>query len=300
MTNAAPPAGPPRQSSFDLVLRAATGPVPTMTAAWLAAFALAFLHSHLHALLIGLGVIGSFVAGLVGVGGAVIMIPLLLYVPPAFGFAEYGIHTVTGVTLIQVAAAGVAGTLGHFHHQAIEKRLLVTLGGGMAAGALAGALVSNWVSAPALSGIFALLALLAALVMFVPPRPLSDGRPFSAKVDALAAGSGGAVGFFVGMVGAGGGFLLVPLMLYVLRVPLRLAVGTSLAIVTVSAISGSLGKVMTGQVDWLMALALVTGALPGARFGAVVSRHLPVTALRYILAGLLMVVAAKMWWELLR
>lgn len=294
-----PAAGP--RSALREALLAATGPVPTMTAAWLAAFLLSFFESHVHAVLIGLGFIGALVAGLVGVGGAIIMIPLLLYVPPLVGLPAFGIHTVSGATMVQVAAAGLSGTLGHIHQHGIQPRLIVTLGGGMAAGSLLGALASSHVSARALAAVFASLALFAATVMFLPRSPAADERtPTPVRVSArLALGGGACVGFFVGMVGAGGGFLLVPLMLYVLRLPLRAAVGTSLGIVTVSAIAGSLGKAFTAQVDWFMALALVTGALPGARLGATISQRVRTETLSLILGILISLVAVLMWWEIL-
>lgn len=253
------------------------------------------------ALLIALGFVGAFVAGLVGVGGAVVMIPLLLYVPPLVGQLALDMHTVAGITMIQVAAAGAAGLLGHAKHQQIDRRLVLVLGGAMVVGSAAGAAASRMVSGDALRAVFATIALVAAIVMFVPRREPDRGienhdPPFNG---ALALGSGLAIGFLVGMVGAGGGFLLLPLMLYVLRIPMRAAVGTSLAIVALSGVAGSVGKALTGQVNWLLALALVVGALPGAGLGAAVSRRVRTETLGYILGGLIALAALKMWWEIL-
>jgi uncharacterized membrane protein YfcA len=107
-----------------------------------------------------------------------------------------------------------------------------------------------------------------------------------------------AVGLLVGLVGAGGGFLLVPLMIYLLHVPVRVAVGSSLAIVALSGIAGAIGKAVTGQVDWFYALALVTGALPGAQFGAMSSRRVPAGLLARLLGALTALVAIKMFWDL--
>lgn len=252
------------------------------------------------ALLIALGFVGAFVAGLVGVGGAVVMIPLLLYLPPLFRQPALDMHTVAGITMIQVAAAGVAGLLGHAKHQQIDRRLVLVLGGAMVAGSAAGAAASRVVSGEALRAIFATLALVAAIVMFLPRQERDPGidqgdPPFNRW---LGLGSGIAVGALVGMVGAGGGFLLVPLMLYVLRIPLRSAVGASLGIVALSGIAGSLGKAVTNQVTWPLALALVVGALPGAALGAAVSRRVRTETLGYVLGSLIALAALKMWWEI--
>ena len=254
------------------------------------------------ALLIALGFVGAFIAGLVGVGGAVVMIPLLLYVPPLFGQPALDMHTVAGITMVQVAAAGVAGLLGHAKHQRIDRRLVVVLGGAMVVGSAAGAAASGVISGDVLRAVFATLALVAAIVMFLPRQERDAGSdqgdpPLNRW---LALGSGMAIGTLVGMVGAGGGFLLVPLMLYVLRIPLRTAVGASLGIVALSGIAGSLGKAATDQVNWPLAGALVVGALPGALLGAAVSRRARTATLAYILGVLIALAAIKMWWEILQ
>lgn len=288
------------QRTLGVVLRAATGPVPTMTAAWLAAFVLSAIQSPAYAVLIGLGFIGAFVAGLVGIGGAVLMIPLLLYVPPLFGVPALAIHTVSGLTMVQVPAAGLAGLLGHLHRGSLDGRLVLVLGGGMAAGSLVGALLSGVMPPQVLAGTFAALALVAAVLMFLPRKSLPDAAASATALNVpIAVGSGFVVGLIVGTVGAGGGFVLVPVMALVLRVPLRSAVSASLAIVALSGLMGMVGKGVTGQIDWLMALALVTGALPGARLGAVVSRGMAVTALSFVLGVVITLAAVRIGWDIL-
>lgn len=291
-----------RPNGLEQLRAFAAGPVPTMTAAWLAAFVLALVSAPTHALLILLGFAGAVVAGLVGVGGAVVMIPLLLFVPPLLGVGPFGIHTITGVTMIQVAAAGLAGTLGHAQHGAFRGRLVVILGGAMMAGSLVGATGSRFASAALLTALFATLAAVAAVLLLLPMRRLPrEIEAADVRFDPrLAIGLGLGVGVLVGMVGAGGGFLLMPLMIFALRIPLRVAVGASLGIVTLSGLAGAVGKSLTGQVDWLMALALVTGALPGARLGAFVSRRTSTTTLRVILGLLIGAMAVQMWWDILR
>ncbi|GBD31949.1 MAG: UPF0721 transmembrane protein YrkJ [Gemmatimonadales bacterium] len=284
------------------VLRAAAGPVPTMAAAWFAAFLLAFFHARSDALLIALGFLGAMLAGLVGLGGAVVMIPLLLYVPPLLGQPALDIHTVAGITMVQVAAAGVAGLLGHLHHRPIRGRLVAVLGSSTALGSLTGAVVSRWVGSEVLAGVFASLALAASVLMFLPQSwsGLEAGeQPYDFSAP-MAAAAGVLVGAMGGMVGAGGGILLVPFMIYALKVPLRSAIGASLGIVLFSGIAGLAGKAVTGQVNWLMALALVAGALPGARLGASLSRRTPAGVLSRVLGVLIGIAALGMWWDVLR
>jgi uncharacterized membrane protein YfcA len=109
-----------------------------------------------------------------------------------------------------------------------------------------------------------------------------------------------AVGLLAGAVGAGGAFLMMPLMIYVLRIPPRDAVGTSLAIVLAGALAGTAGKLFTGQIPGWPALALVSGALPAAQLGAAASQKLRAGQLKWLLAALIGAVAVKMWWDILR
>jgi len=109
----------------------------------------------------------------------------------------------------------------------------------------------------------------------------------------------GGVGAAGGLVGSGGAFLLVPLLLMVVRVPLRVTIGSSLAITSCSAVVGFAGKALTGQVPWLLALAVALGALPGARLGAAVGRRLTYVHLRLVLLLVVALSAGRVWWDLL-
>ena len=251
-------------------------------------------------LLVVLGFGGAFLSGLLGVGGAIVMIPILFYVPPLLGFAQIDIHTVTGVTIVQVAAAAAAGGLGHLGAGKVDRGLFLDIGVTMTAASLVGALLSDVVDARAIEAVFATLALVAAAMMLLlrshtapeTGRPSGHGRPLAIALGVL-------VGLPAGMVGAGGAFILIPLMLFVLRVPLRVAVGTSLWIVLASALAGMVGKAATGQVDWPLALGLVAGALAGGRFGSFVSRRVPHERLALALGLIIALVAVRMWTEVL-
>src|SRR5882672_9300971 len=91
--------------------------------------------------LVLLGFTGAIVAGLLGVGGAIVMIPLLLYVPSLLGVGALDMRNVAGVTMVQVFVAAVSGMIAHRRHRAVHPRLAWTGGTAMAAGTLTGALV---------------------------------------------------------------------------------------------------------------------------------------------------------------
>ena len=281
---------------LNTMLDAVTGPAPTLVAAWIAALLLLYTQSPMLALLSTLGFGGAFVAGLVGVGGAVVMVPLLLYVPPLLSFPPLDMHVVSGISMVQVAAAGVTGMLAHRHLGHVDASLVGTVGGALVFGSLTGGLVSGRLAPDILGALFAALAAIASVLMlWGKQQTADDAREEPAQFPRTkAVGLGASVGVLVGMVGAGGGFLLVPLMMYGLGVPVRSAVGSSLAIVALGGLSGTIGKAVSGQVAWVFALALVVGALPGARLGATTSRRLSTVTLGRTLGVLLALVAARM------
>jgi uncharacterized membrane protein YfcA len=247
-----------------------------------------------------LGFGGAFVAGLVGMGGAVLMVPLLLYVPPLVALPPLDIHVASGITTVQVAAAGLTGMLAHRRVGHVDTTLIAVLGVALTLGSLVGGFISARIPADILSAVFASLAATAAgLMLRGKQQAVDDGRE---RLDALnrplAVGLGTLVGVVLGLIGAGGGFLLVPLMVYGLGVPVRTAVGSSLAIVALGGVGGMIGKAASHQVMWMFALALVVGALPGAHLGAATSRRLSPDTLARILGLLLVFVAVQMWLQL--
>lgn len=247
-------------------------------------------------LLVGLGFFAAFMSGLVGVGGAVVLIPLLLYVPPLLGLAAIDVKIVTGITIVQVAGGALSGGLAHLHDRRVDRSLLLVVGGSLAVCSLLGALFSSVVAGVVLEAVFATMALAAAVIMLTLRNrtvPEADGPQAYNRTLAFMTGAG--VGFLAGMVGAGGAFILIPMLLYVVRVPLRVTIGTSLWIVVLSSIAGLVGKAATGQVDWPLAFALLAGALPAGPLGAAVSRRTKPARLATVLGIVIALVAIRMW-----
>jgi hypothetical protein len=268
--------------------------VPT----WLLLVFFAARSDSLVGLLIGLAFAGAFLSGLVGVGGAIVMIPLLLYAPPLVGLPTLEIRTIAGITIVQVTAAAFAGLLGH--RPGINRDLFMALGPSMVVASFAGGLASGFIEPVFLEAVFAAMATLAAAVMLLLRRrtaPELDGPTTFSRPAAVGTGAG--VGFAAGLLGAGGAFFLIPVMLYGLKIPVRMTVGTSLAVVAISGLAGLSGKAVTGQIDWILAAALVVGALPGARLGAYVSGRTRTDRLVVVLGVVILLVAVRVWVGLL-
>jgi uncharacterized membrane protein YfcA len=253
------------------------------------------------AVLVGLSLIGAFVSGLVGVGGAIVMIPLLLYGPPALGVGHLDVKTVAAVTMVQVFVAAASAVLVHRRRRAVRTDLAVVGGGAMALGSLTGAIASHWAGDYLLLFVFGLMTLAALALIVVPVETV--GEPIFADTIAFsrprAVAICLAVGLMAGLVGAGGAFLLVPLLLVFVGIPIRVTIGSSLAITAVAATAGVLGKMATGQLPLQPTVAVVLGAVPGAHLGAIVSRRLSGRALRLVLGVVIVVSALRVWSDLL-
>lgn len=256
----------------------------------------------LAATLLALGLSGAFVAGLLGVGGAIVMIPLLLYVPPLLGVGHLDVKSVSAVTMAQVFVAAVSGMVAHRRYRAVNAELTWIGGMAMASGAFVGAVASSGAHARGILLIFALMVTAAAALMLAPvelfgppPSPVEPSRFSRARTAAVAAGVGLAAGF----VGAGGAFLLVPLLMAVVGVPIRVAIGSSLAITALAASAGFLGKLLSGQMHLGYAVIVAVGAIPGAQLGASASRRLTGTHLKLALFLIIVLTAVRVWWDVL-
>lgn len=245
-----------------------------------------------------LGFAGAFLSGLIGVGGAIVMIPLLLYVPPAVGFESLDFRTVAAITIVQVAVASTAGAIGH--RGRVDRSLVIAIGVPMTAASFLGAIASAVVEPVVLEAVFATMAAAAAVLTLSRRHRTARDQPGPVEFDRpAAAGLGAGVGGLAGLVGAGGAFLLIPGMLFGLRVPMRAAVAASLVVVAVAASAGVVGKAATGQIDWLLAAGLVAGAIPGGLIGTVVSHRTKVAHLATVLGIVVGLVAIRMWIEIL-
>jgi len=108
-----------------------------------------------------------------------------------------------------------------------------------------------------------------------------------------------AIGILSGLVGAGGSFLLMPVLVGVMRIPFRVSIGTSLAIVGVSAVTGFFGKLVTGQVPLWPTVSVIAGGVPGVVAGAWLSRRVPTEALRVCLGVLIALATIRVWVDVL-
>ncbi|WP_114964643.1 sulfite exporter TauE/SafE family protein [Alkalilacustris brevis] len=276
-------------------------------------------------LLLGIGGVVGMLSGMFGVGGGFLITPLLFFIgiPPAVAVA-------TGVN--QVVASSVSGVLAHLRRKTVDLRMgTVLLVGGIFGSAL-GIWVFSQMRSLGQIDLFvqlsyvvflgaigflmlqeALRALLRTRRADAPPRRLhqhlwvhklplkmkfrTSGLYISVIPPVLV---GISVGFLAAIMGVGGGFIMVPAMIYLLGMPTKVVVGTSLfQIIFVAAFTTVMHASNTYSVDILLALFLIIGGVIGAQIGTTLGLRLKAEQLRILLALLVLLVSGKIALDLL-
>lgn len=243
------------------------------------------------------GAVASFLSGLLGIGGGIVLAPLLLYGAPLVGAEAVPVKIVTGLTIIQALSASLLGLARHRGYGNVSHRLVMVMGPSGATAALAGALLSGLAPDRLLLGVFAAFALAGAAALFMPLRSQDAGAADLQADMRVAAGMAIVVGFFGGMVGIGAIAFLIAGLVYVLRVPPRIAIGTSLGVGFFAALATLVGKAATAQIDPPLAGLVLVAALVASPAGAWLSQRTPPRTLMLMLAVLVALSGLRMAFE---
>ncbi len=274
-------------------------------------------------LLLGLGGIVGILSGMFGVGGGFLMTPLLFFIgiPPAVAVATEA---------NQIVASSFSGVLAHFKRKTVDLRMGTVLLIGGLVGAGLGVMVFNYLKAAGQVDLLVklcyvvFLGIIGGLMFFeslkairnvkrgkAPARKKHNwihGLPFKMRfrvsglyisvIPPLIVGV--AVGILAAIMGVGGGFIMVPAMIYLLGMPTKVVVGTSLfQIIFVTAFTTMLHATTNFTVDIVLAVLLLIGGVIGAQIGARIGVKMKAEQLRILLAIMVLVVCGKLALELL-
>jgi len=239
------------------------------------------------------GLTSSFVSGLLGIGGGLVLTPLLLYLPALLGGAAIPVKIITGLTIVQAISGSVLGALRHRAYGNVSARLVWLMGPPSAIASLIGAFVSRDTPDSLILIVFAILAFAGGVMLLLPVTP-RDQRADDIRADPkLAIPIAVVLGFFGGMVGIGGIAFIIAALVYLLRVPPRIAIGSSLGIGLFAAVAALIGKAATAQIDPPLAAIVFVSALVASPIGAAVSVRTQPRALLAILAAIVMLAAIR-------
>ena len=222
--------------------------------------------------------------GLLGSGGSIVTLPVLVYV------AGVPVASAVGMSLAIVGGASVAGAWLKHRQGLVHWRAATLFGVAGMAGAVAGAQFTRLVSPGVLMLIFAALMAVVAGRMLARGgenaiEPLPDCRPVRCGLAGLV------VGVLTGFIGVGGGFLLVPAMILFARLPMAMAVGTSLAVIAANSFAGWLGHLGREPFAWGLTGAFLLAALVGMAVGARLGGRMRPTTLRLAFGWFVLAVA---------
>lgn len=251
--------------------------------------------------LIAIGLITGILSGMLGIGGGIIMAPLLLYLPTLFGMPNFNVKIITGLTMVQGLVGSISGYFAHSKYRIIHKSLIFWMAPPIIGFSFLGAILSGKMNDNILLFIFASMSLVATSLMLIKVEEKSyvndvSELTFNRKLAILLSIS---IGFFGGIVGQGGSFMLVPAMISILKIPTRVAFGTNLAIVLLSSLAGIIGKFSTGIIDIQSALPLICGVIFGSQLGSYLSHQFKTTTLKKILAYLILIASLQIYWHAL-
>ena len=243
-----------------------------------------------------LGVSAGAIGALTGIGGGLIITPVLTLI------AGVPIHQAIGTSLCCVIATSSGAAANYVEHRLSDIRLGMTLELATTAGAVSGALVAGLMSREALAVLFSLLLLYASAAMI--RRTLRDGetepsetQPYKVKRLPLGlVGSAGA-GIVSGLLGIGGGPVKVPLMYLVMGVPFKVATATSNFMMGVTAAASAFIYYSRGDVRLLITAPTAIGAYVGANLGTHIMRRAASRWLVLLLASIMFYLAAVMIWK---
>jgi len=245
------------------------------------------------AVLVGVGLLAGLLGGLIGTGGCSVMLPVIHF------WMGYPAQIAVGTTLFAVIFTALSGAYGHLVRRNVDKRAFLWLGGGGVLGVLLGSWLFTLFSSSA-----ALLGLILGLIFLWPAirmvyegliqktMPKREGTAIPGSGWGMA-GFGFVVGIATGLAGVGGGYALVPGMIYLFGAPVYITMGTSLATMIPLAVVGGGIKLAQGFVDLSTGLLLAAGTIVGAQVGAAIIKRIKPSTLKLIFGLYFLYVAVK-------
>src|SRR5690349_7055818 len=229
----------------------------------------------------GLALLVGFVLGLLGGGGSVLTVPILIYA------LHVPVKPAIATSLCVVGLVSFIGFISHWRQGTVAIKVALLFGPSAVIAAYAGARIAKHVPPHVQIVLFALFGLLGSVMMFrgtVRKTQTAQHGEFEFSADSrtvlFLVLEGIVVGLVTGLIGVGGGFLIVPALVLVAKLPMRLAVGTSLLVITMNALSGFAGYAGTVPIDWYLVGWFTAVAAIGSVIGTLLSKRLPQRTLK--------------------
>jgi uncharacterized membrane protein YfcA len=237
------------------------------------------------ALTVALAVFVGISLGLLGGGGSILTVPLLAYV------GGLDPKQAISTSLLVVGVTSAVGAITHARAGRVRWKVAAVFGAAAMAGAYTGGRLAHFIPGNILLIAFAVIMITAAVAMLRGRRDLADesGGPLPIGKILL---QGGVVGMISGLVGAGGGFLLVPALALLGGLPMPVAVGTSLVVISMQSFAGFAGHLSGESIDWKLAAMVTAAAVVGSIAGGMLTSYVQPATLRKAFGWFVLAMAA--------
>lgn len=248
---------------------------------------------------LGLAALIGLSLGILGGGGSILTVPIFVYI---LGFDA---KEAIAMSLAVVGTTSLFGAASHWRAGNLDLRVALIFGIVAMVGTYLGARLAVFFTGAAQLALFALVMLLAAYFMFrgrrEPPKVRTASRAAGRRDQGMPLGlitaEGIAVGVLTGLVGVGGGFLIVPALVLLGRVPMRVAVGTSLLVIALKSFAGFYGYLGQVEIAWGFILGFTAVAILGTTLGSALVHHIPQRALQRAFAIFLVVMGSWLLYQ---
>ena len=231
----------------------------------------------------------SLVLTMVGLGGGLIFSPLFILL-------DFPVPTAVSASLFLNGVAAISAAVTYFRKKMIDVKIGLPLIISSSLFAPLGAYATSTVNLQLFSAILAVVILLAAIRMIFSKKIVSEGKEIATAYRIIGGGIiGMIIGFAGGMLGIGGGVFIVPLLIYILRIPTKTAAATSIFVVVFSSFSGFISHISIISPDWKFILTAALFSVAGGQVGSrIMAEKLKGPVIRKIFGGILMVFVLKL------
>ncbi len=259
------------------------------------------------------GMVAGTIGSLVGLGGGVIIVPVLLYLGTVYADIEVNSQIAVGTSLVVVAISSLSSSLSYFKQRKVDAKSAWLFFVASGPAAMLGAYVNTLMSGGAFLIGFGVFMISVSFLLMMRERwtprqmrwtvvrtytePGSDQTLEYGYTRTLALAVSFVVGMLAGMFGVGGGALMMPVMLLFFRFPVHLAAATSMFMIFLSSIPGSGMHAYYGNIEWLFVLALAPGAWVGGKLGAWLSLKLKTKTIVLALRIMLILTGVRLIWD---
>jgi len=260
-----------------------------------------------------IGLVTALVGSIAGLGGGVILVPVLLFLGDQLSAFDWVTpQSIVGISLVVMIFTGMSSALSYLKHDRVDKKIGYVFLIGSIPGGIIGSWLNQFFKTDMFSLLFGCIMIVVSLLFFIPRKTpgtylfnkglkrekVIEGTTYTYQmpiVFGLILSLG--VGMLSGLLGIGGGSLMVPAMILLFNMPTHIATATSMFMIFFASISSSATHIFLGHVEWAYTLYFIPGAYLGGTLGARVNRHLKGQAVEWFLRVLLILIGIRLIWQ---